>query len=117
MLPRGEVGGEDFGPRLVGRHADVRRAAALAGEADAVEKCAEFLDVAFADFRGAREHAALSFEADEFDRALEWERHLVRIEHLENDDLMPDEAQMLDAADELFLVVEKIADEDHNAAT
>ena len=116
MLPCGEVGGEDFGPGLVGRDADVRRAAAFAREADAIQKCAEFLEVALADFRRTREQAALRFEADEFDISLKRKRHFVRVEHLKDDHLVPDEAQVLDATDEFVLVVEKIAHEHHDPA-
>ena len=48
--------------------------------------------------------------------AFEGKRQFVGIEHMEDDHLVAAEAQMLDALQDLLFVVQKIADQDDDAA-
>ena len=116
MLPRGKERRQDIGPRLVGGDLEVGAAVALAAEADAGEVGVELLQITPADLCGTRDDAALRFEALEFDLAGEWEGEFGGVEDLEDDDFVPGEAQVLDAAEHRLLIVEEVADEEDDAA-
>src|SRR5690606_24436658 len=75
-----------------------------------------FPQIALADLPRARHEARDLFQALEFDHAVKGELQLERVHHVHHNHFAAAEAQMLNALDNLLLVVKQIADQHNNAA-
>jgi len=103
-------------PGFIGANEEVGAALALAAEADTFEEGIEFGKVAGADFDGAGTEAGAGFQAAELDRIAKGKLDFVGVENVEDHDFVTRNAELVNAAEDGFLVVEEIADEHDDAA-
>src|SRR5258708_31731280 len=74
----------------------------------------DFAKIDFADLARAGHDLGDLLQAFELDQAIERKLELVRVHDVEDDDLAAAKADVLDAVEDFFLIVEKVADQDRD---